>query len=66
MVAKWAELPYWMKMESDIIHLVIKLCPGLKQIRPNVSTHSPLTGITTSPPLNWSDFLQLEQSSGGY
>ena len=57
-----------MKMESDVIHLVIKPCPGLKQRRPNLSTHAPLTGITTSPPFELVsiDFLHLEQSSGGY
>ena len=57
-----------MKMESDVIHLVTKPCPGLKQRRPNLSTHAPLTGITTSPPFGLVsiDFLHLEQSSGGY
>ena len=55
-----------MTMESDIIHLVTKPCPGLKQRRPNLSTHAPLTGITTSPPFELVSFLHLEQSSGGY
>ena len=51
-----------MKMESEVNHLVTEPCPGLKQSRPNLSTHAP---VTTSL-LNWMDFLQLEQSSGGY
>ena len=56
-----------MKIESDVNHLVTKPCPGLKQRRPNLSTHAPLTGITTSPPFELVsiDFLHLAQSSGG-
>ena len=67
--AKWAELPYWMKMESDITYFVTKPCPCLKQRRPNLSTHAPLTSVTTSPPFELVsvDFLHdLDQSSGGY
>ena len=44
-----------MKMESDVNHLVTKPCPGLKQSRRNLSTHAPLTGITTSPPFDERD-----------
>ena len=59
---------YWRKMESDIIHFVTQACPCLKQRQPNMSTHAPLTSVTTSSPFELVsiDFLHLEQSSGGY
>ena len=56
-------------MESDITYFVTKPCPCLKQRRPNLSTHAPLTSVTTSPPFELVsiDFLHdLDQSSGGY
>ena len=39
---------YWPKMVSDIIHFVTQACPCLKQRQPNLSTHAPLTSVTTS------------------
>ena len=59
---------YWPNMEDDITHFVTKVCPCLKQRRPNLSTRAPLHSVTTSYPFELVsiDFLHLEQSSGGY
>ena len=59
---------YWPNMESDIVHFVTKVCPCLKQQQPNLPTRAPLQSITTSAPLELvsTDFLNLEQSSGGF
>ena len=55
-------------MEDDIAHFVTKVCPCLKQRRPNLSTRAPLHSVTTSYPFELVsiDCLHLEQSSGGY
>ena len=59
---------YWPNMEDDITHFVTKVCPCLKQRRPNLSTRAPLHSVTTSYPFELVsiDFLHLEQRSGGY
>ena len=59
---------YWPNMEDDITHFVTKVCPCLKQRRPNLSTRAPLHSVTTSYPFELVsiDFFHLEQSSGGY
>ena len=59
---------YWPNMEDDITHFVTKVCPCLKQRRPNLSTRAPLHSVTTSYPFESVsiDFLHLEQSSCGY
>ena len=41
---------YWRHMEDDITHFVTKVCPCLKQRRPNLSTRAPLHSVTTSYP----------------
>ena len=54
---------------SRTTYFVTKPCPCLKQRRPNLSTHAPLTSVTTSPPFELVsvDFLHdLDQSPGGY
>ena len=55
-------------MEDDVTHFVTKVCPCLKQRQLNLSTRAPLHSATTSYPFELvsSDFLHLEQSSGGY
>ena len=59
---------YWPNMEDDITHFVTKVCPCLKQRRPNLSTRAPLHSVTTSYPFELVsiDFLHLEASSGGF
>ena len=54
-------------MEDDITHFVTKVCPCLKQRRPNLCTRAPLYSVTTSYPFELVsiDFLHLEPSSGG-
>lgn len=58
---------YWPNMEDDITHFVTKVCPCLKQRRPNFSTRAPLYSVTTSYPFELVsiDFLHSEPSSGG-
>ena len=41
---------YWPNMENDITHFVTRVCPCLKQRRPNLSTRAPLHSVTTSYP----------------
>ena len=55
-------------IEDDITQFVTKVCPCLKQRRPNFSTRAPLCSVTTSNPfeLVLIDFLHLEPSSGDY
>ena len=55
-------------MYHDIEHFVTKVCPCLKQHRPSFITREPLQSLTSSLPFDLvlSDFLHLEQSSGGY
>lgn len=55
-------------MEGDVTHFLTKVCPCLKQRRPNLSTRAPLHSVTTSYTFELVsiDFLHLEQSSGGY
>jgi len=59
---------HWPNKEDDITHFVTKVCPCLKQRRPNLSTRAPLYSVTTSYPFELVsiDFLHLEPSSGGY
>ena len=59
---------FWPNMENDITHFVTKVCPCLKQRRPNLSTRAPLHSVTTSYPFELVsiDFLHLEQCSGGH
>ena len=59
---------YCTNMEDDITHFVNKVCPSLKQRRPNLSTRAPLYSVTTSYPFELMsiDFLHFEPSSGGY
>ena len=59
---------YWPNIKDDITLFVTKVCPRLKQRRPNLSTRAPLHSVTTSYPFELVsiDFLHLEQSSGGY
>lgn len=59
---------YWPNMEDDIVHFATKVCPCLKQRRPNLFTRAPLHSVTTAYPFELVsiDFLHLETSSGGY
>jgi len=58
---------FWPHMR-DITHFVTKVCPCLKQRRPNLSTRAPMQNIKTSTPFELIsiDFVHLERSSGGY
>ena len=59
---------YWPHMMQDITHYVTKVCPCLKQRRPNLSTRAPMQSISSSSPFELVsiDFVHLERSSGGY
>jgi len=58
---------FWPHMQRDITHFVTKVCPCLKQRRPNLSTRAPMQNIKTSTPFELIsiDFVHLERSSGG-
>jgi len=59
---------YWPHMERDIIHYVTKVCPCLKQRRPNLPARAPMQCIMSSSPFELIsiDFVHLERSSGGF
>lgn len=59
---------YWPNMERDITHFVTKVCPCLKQRRPNIPTRAPMQHLSSTAPFDLIsiDFLHLEKSSGGF
>ncbi|MEW8544530.1 MAG: DDE-type integrase/transposase/recombinase, partial [Candidatus Thiodiazotropha sp.] len=59
---------HWPGMARDITHFVTKVCPCLKDKKPNVMRKAELQPIHTSSPFELVsiDFLHLERSKGGY
>ena len=50
---------YLPNMEDDITHFVTKVCPCLKQRRPNLSTRAPLYSVTTPYPFELESIWNL-------
>ena len=59
---------HWPGMAKDITHYVTKVCPCLKDKKPNQLRRAELQPIHTSCPfeLDSIDYLHLEKSKGGY
>ena len=54
-------------MQDDITHFVTKVCPCIKQRRPQTTPRAPMQHIPSTSPFEMIsiDFLHLEKSSGG-
>ena len=58
---------YWPGMQKDITHFVTKVCPCVKQRRPQSPPRAPMQHLQSTSPFEMIsiDFLHLEKSSGG-